>query len=232
MIIVGNIHGNFKTLESLLNKISKEEKDKGIVLAGDLIDRGPRSCEVVQWAIDNNIQVVRGNHEQMMIDWVDGGCSFGNNLWLINGGRSTLNSYRKDKESGFLQNIDMDKVKEHAMWMDKLPFYLEFPEVKNDSERYLVVSHSVAANVWHYRNSNERDIEMFQRIVTWGRPNKVKDISNIYNVIGHTPQENGPRIRKIYANIDTGCFYRDPGYGKLTALQYPEMIIYEQENID
>lgn len=49
-----------------------------------------------------------------------------------------------------------------------------------------------------------------------------------------TSFDHGPRVRKIYACIDTGCFWtrQGDGCGMLTALQYPEMIFYEHENID
>ena len=49
---------------------------------------------------------------------------------------------------------------------------------------------------------------------------------------GHTPIEK-PQIKEYYANIDTGCCY-DGRYNLkyLTALQFPEMVIYQQECID
>lgn len=76
--------------------------------------------------------------------------------------------------------------------------------------------------------------------VIWGRSfHKIKDVG-FYNVVGHTVYEDNPRIRKIYANIDTGCFlgmsswqeHKRGATGYLTALQYPEMITYKQECID
>ena len=67
----------------------------------------------------------------------------------------------------------------------------------------------------------------------WGRPNHIRPITGIFNVFGHTPIKNGPRIKSCYANIDTGCCYKKyPGLGVLTALQFPGMIVYSQENID
>lgn len=238
MIILTDIHGNYDTLMALLAMIPEEEKAKGIVVCGDLIDRGPKSRQVVQWAIDNKIPCVKGNHEQMMVDWIANGCRYGDMLWLGNGGDKALDSYKEKPKVDFDDDdyvpgqylkgeINMEVFKKHALWMDSLPFYIEFPDIKNDEGRYLVISHSNIGNVW-----NVKDTERGQAEITWGRPHKIKDVPEIYNVIGHTPQENGARLRKIYANIDTGCFYTRGGYGKLTALQFPEMIIYEHENID
>jgi len=228
MIILTDIHGNFDTMIALLNTIPQEEKDKGIVICGDLIDRGPKSMQIVQWCVDNNIQSVKGNHEVMMIDWISNGCKYNDRLWLDNGGLQTLDSYKETAEDQYLKgDVDMELLNKHALWMDSLPHYIEFPDIKNDEGRYLVISHSNVGNVW-----KERDTQKGQAQITWGRPTEIKDVPEIYNVIGHTPQENGARYRKTYSNIDTGCFYTEKGYGKLTALQFPEMIFYEHENID
>lgn len=233
MIVIGDVHGNFDTLMALLDMIPQEEKDKGIVLCGDLIDRGPKSMEVVQWCIDNNIPTVKGNHEEMMVDWEITGRRYSNQLWLGNGGLETLDSYKEKINHPYLKGeVQWDLFNKHCDYMDLLPYYLEFPDVKNEDGRYLVVSHSNLGNVWNLRNGNEREWQRFITETTWGRPHKIKDQPEIYNVVGHTPQEDGPRIRKIYSCVDTGCFYTRGGYGRLTALQFPEMIIYEHENID
>jgi len=244
VIILTDIHGNFNTMMALLDKIPQEEKDKGIVICGDLVDRGPRSRQIVQWCIDNNIQVVKGNHEVMMVDDAMKEASYykknytfdyfgSGGAWVVNGGFETLESYIDTDEDG-RKDINILALHEHIMWMDKLPLYIEFRNIKNEDGRYLVISHSNITNQWKDRDSQDKNrLKYFENAVLWGRPHKIKDVPEIFNVIGHTPQQNGPRIRKTYANIDTGCFYKgEPGYYRLTALQYPEMIVYEQENID
>lgn len=235
MIILTDIHGCYDSMIALLDKIPEEEKAKGICICGDMIDRGPKSMQVVQHAIDNNFHVVTGNHEQMMVDWIKNGMHYNDMLWLGNGGMAALDSYKEVAEGEYLKgDLDLKLLVNHALYMDTLPLYIEFPNVKNDDGRYLVISHSNITNVWKYRDTQDEIMrKRFENEVTWGRPNKIKDVAEIYNVIGHTPQKDGPRLRQIYANVDTGCAYKNhPGYGKLTAIQFPEMIIYEQENID
>lgn len=224
MIIIGDIHGNYDTLIALLNMIPKDEE---ILLCGDLIDRGPKSCQVVQWCIDNNINSVTGNHEEMMVDWSINK-DFKNDLWLQNGGQETLDSYLLSNGS-----MDWKLFDEHCEWMSNLPVYIEDKLVKNDEGRHLVVSHSNVGNVWHIRSPDSNlYLRNFRSNVAWSRPKTIKDIPNVYNVIGHTPQPYGARIRKPFANIDTGCCYPVAGYGKLTALQFPKMILYSHQNID
>jgi len=256
VIVISDVHGNFKTLVKLLESIPKEEKDRGIVLAGDLIDRGPMSAEVVQFCIDNKdkIQAVRGNHEELMIEsglleasyFMKNGVvntlgtltgPYGRNtpsMWISNGGKEALHSYAEYDEKEKKTIFDIEVFYDHIEWMKSLPYYLEFPDVKNDKGQHLLVTHSSAAKVWKW--SEQRRTEQYKHFIghlTWGRPNTILPIDNIFNVFGHTPIANGPRLKDHYANIDTGCFYsNEPGYFKLTALQFPEMIVYQQENVD
>lgn len=243
MIILTDIHGNFDTMMALLDMIPEEEKAKGIAICGDLIDRGPKSKQVVQWAIDNKAHVVRGNHEDMMLQTIMSDIGYmkkNNNIPQGNYTFETYCSYEIFHEDDLdergipRREIQTDLLLDHALWMDKLPYYIEFPDIKNDEGRYLVISHSLINNVWKMRNTtNEAEMKRFNKEISWGRPHTVNDVPEIYNVFGHTIQDHGPRIRKIYSCIDTGCFYvQDKSNGRLTALQFPEMIIYEHENID
>jgi serine/threonine protein phosphatase 1 len=217
LIIIGDIHGNYNTLMKLLGQIPQLEKDKGIMLTGDLIDRGPNSKSVIEWCIENNIPSVRGNHEQMAIDFIKNSAVDSEDF------RSTLENYKSD----------LELLNKHIKWMNKLPIYLEFPDIKNTQGRYLVVSHSLITNLWSHRNeANPKLKERIDNLIMFDRPYNIKDVSSIYNVIGHTPQDWGARIRKNYACIDTGCWFNSPENNRLTALQFPEMIIYEQENVD
>jgi len=236
VIIFGDIHGCKKTLDALLAKIPEEEKKKGIVTTGDLEDRGFYSMEVIQWAIDNNIKVVRGNHEQMMIDEaidvIERRLPQHTSSWLHNGGIQTIQSYEKIDENGKAY-FDKETFKKHIEWMKTLPLYLEFKDIKNKNGDYLLVTHSSAGKVWKWsEEKRKKDYYTFETHLIWGRPKNIVRIDGVFNVFGHTPIKNNPRIREYYANIDTGCTYNKDGYCKLTALQFPEMIVYQQENID
>ena len=234
MIVIGDIHGNFKTFLGLLSIIPKSELKKGIVLVGDIVDKGPNSMQVVQYCMDNNIKSVMGNHEKLMLDW-NKNRNFNDTRWLGEGGLETLDSYKKINNCDDLENnIQWDLFKKHCDYIAKLPIYLPFPNIKNSDGRYLVVSHSNINNVWQYKDSvDDMDRSRFEDFALWYRSRKIIDIPDIYNVVGHTPKQFGPHIRNVYSNIDTGCFYNGKvGYYKLTALQFPEMIIYQHDNID
>ena len=44
--VIGDVHGHFQTLQSLVEKLQLNEKDI-VIMLGDLIDRGPTSADVV-----------------------------------------------------------------------------------------------------------------------------------------------------------------------------------------
>jgi len=68
-IIIGDIHGCLDELIELIHKTRWNPAEDRLILAGDLVDRGPKSAEVIQWARTNNIEVVRGNHDDRYVQF-------------------------------------------------------------------------------------------------------------------------------------------------------------------
>jgi bis(5'-nucleosyl)-tetraphosphatase (symmetrical) len=62
---IGDIHGCFATLEELLARIRFEPEQDRLWLVGDLVNRGPRSLEVLRWArgLGHRAVTVLGNHD-------------------------------------------------------------------------------------------------------------------------------------------------------------------------
>ena len=63
VILVGDVHGCFDELQDLLAKIAWNPRNDTVVLLGDLVNKGPKSCEVVRWARHHAVYAVRGNHD-------------------------------------------------------------------------------------------------------------------------------------------------------------------------
>lgn len=258
MIILSDVHGCFLTMKALLDKIPQEEKDKGIAICGDMIDRGPRSMEIIQYAMDNGFHCIRGNHEDMMLEFVAMEEDKGTDVttypnfnsqdmwWLGNGGFDTMNSYEirehYDEDGNFWpvpkREFQGEVFKKHIEWLISLPYYLEFEDIKNDKGQHLLLTHSSANRVWKWDEQRRKDNwNEFVAHIVWGRPDNIRPIDGVYNVFGHTPLGGYPKIRQSHANIDTGACYiqewaEEAGMGVMTALQFPEMIVYQQKNID
>lgn len=84
-------------------------QDAEILFLGDLVDRGPDSFGVIETLISGresgrNWTVLRGNHDQLFLDYIDGGDpeTPGGLSWLHErmGGRETLASYGVSELAG------------------------------------------------------------------------------------------------------------------------------------
>lgn len=67
-IIIGDVHGCCLELKALLDRVEFVSGDR-LVFVGDLVARGPDSLGVLDVARRTGAIVVRGNHEQKLLDW-------------------------------------------------------------------------------------------------------------------------------------------------------------------
>ena len=231
--IIGDVHGMFDTLLALLNKLPSNAK---VVFAGDLIDRGSKSAEVVKFVREKSFACVLGNHEDTFIKFFK---DFFNGMkweellnkwemWLfLNGGIETLDSYN------FMENtIDNPKILNHIKsdleWMQLLPIFLEL-DAKHKSGLPVVVSHSNITQVWHLKD-DKKAFSDFRETVLRTRDLTCKDCG-ILNIYGHTPVQT-PTLEGNCINVDTGCCYNQERFGKLTAycVEDDEFIVIYKES--
>ncbi|CAL3972063.1 unnamed protein product [Diplocarpon coronariae] len=67
LIVVGDVHGMKDELQALLDKVKFDKKHDHLILAGDMISKGPDSPGVVDLAMSLGATGVRGNHEDGII---------------------------------------------------------------------------------------------------------------------------------------------------------------------
>ena len=60
MIIIGDVHGNIKTLMALIKQLPSDEK---LCFVGDLIDRGPSGKDVIDYVRSEKHDCVMGIHD-------------------------------------------------------------------------------------------------------------------------------------------------------------------------
>jgi len=99
---IGDVHGRIDLLEELVASIradnaARPPADVRIVLLGDVVDRGPDSAAIVARCMaftdrTDRFKVLRGNHEAMMVDAIDGNL-LALSLWLRHGGGPALLSW-------------------------------------------------------------------------------------------------------------------------------------------
>lgn len=120
ILVIGDIAGQYEALQKLLEQIPAQEK-KRIICVGDLIDRGPKPIEVVDF-VKNNAECIYGNHEDMFIDYFRDQNRYQIGLWRgYNGGQETFDAYTNTEEG-------INKLQEHLSYIEKLPWYIETDE--------------------------------------------------------------------------------------------------------
>src|SRR5213080_2048215 len=94
VIAIGDIHGCVKTLRALIDVI-RPQADDTLVPLGDCVDRGPDSRQVIDELLSLrercHLVPLLGNHEEMMLNFLDGKPQPDN--WLEVGGAATVESY-------------------------------------------------------------------------------------------------------------------------------------------
>ncbi|GJJ72522.1 hypothetical protein EMPS_04880 [Entomortierella parvispora] len=68
-IVVGDIHGSLVGFDGFLKQIGYDGTKDNLILAGDLVAKGPQSVEVIDRARSLNAKCVRGNHDDKVIRW-------------------------------------------------------------------------------------------------------------------------------------------------------------------
>lgn len=193
MNFIGDVAGRFDELQELLKLMPKEDT----YLIGDLIDRGPKSKEVIEFAMNTpGIFALKGNHEDMMVTAFEDKNYGDTSTWLYNGGHATLKSYNAQ--------CPQDIPKDHIEWAKNLP--LEY------KESGLLVTH--APQPW-YKSGTPVDL--------WNR--SVKKVPGIVQIFGHNTVMDEYRWEEndeLYAIcID------DSGHKKLTGIHWPSQKIFQ-----
>lgn len=210
---IGDIHGCAATFHRLLERL-EPTLDDHLVFIGDYVDRGPDAPGVLATLIEleaasqdgtgPRCTFLRGNHDQMLLDYVDGKPD-AFDLWRINGGLATLAAYM---DGGAVRLPDA-----HVDFMRRTEIAFETPGFAF-VHAGLDPGRSVADNLAHPD----------PRIFLWTRAHLEADLSAWEKpvVCGHTPTAE-PTNRPRLINVDTGAVYSHmPGFGHLTAVRLPD----------
>ena len=206
LISVGDVHGCARTLDALLEALALQADDH-LVFVGDYVDRGPDSKGVIDRLIglgqEYRCTFLRGNHEALVLDYLDRG-EF--ELWRMNGGIETLESYRTPEGKIEIPEAHIEFIRETALYYETDEFFFVHAGLHPEL--------SIAENVR----------EGGQRTFLWERGHLEADgVSWEKTVVcGHTPHSQPISEEKLIL-IDTGCVYHHhPKMGNLTAVRLPD----------
>lgn len=215
---IGDVHGCARTLDALLRRLADDAgrplgSEDTLVFVGDYVDRGPDSPGVLDRMVrleedaaagrGPDAVFLRGNHDQMMLNYADG--TGDTELWWMNGGRSTLIAYEA--------RGDLRLPTEHLDFLRRTPLVAErdgFAFVHAGFDPCLSVADNIA--------------DPDPSVALWTRDHLQADLSawEMPVVCGHTPVPTPINLPQLIG-IDTGAVYVDRiGLGRLTAVALPE----------
>lgn len=125
IIAISDIHGELDMLRALLKTTQYSKHTDQLILLGDYVDRGPDSkgvIDMVRSLADDGAIVLRGNHDQMMIDAYYGRDN-GWERWMRNHCESTLRTY--DCEISGAACPLSQAFQAHVEFLDSLPYFYE-----------------------------------------------------------------------------------------------------------
>lgn len=102
--VISDIHGCFDQFMAIMDRIELTPNDRMYVI-GDVIDRGPKSGDMVNWVVNerpSNVTMMLGNHEMMMLeDCHDPGSMHLRFMsdWAFNGGAETAEQMEELSEA-------------------------------------------------------------------------------------------------------------------------------------
>ena len=213
--VVGDIHGMFAHLRSLLDEAEFDPATDRLFSVGDLVDRGPDSPAALEWLDHAWFHACRGNHEQLAIDCDD---PVQYELWVkYNGGAWWLgqNEAARARFRAVFANLPLAIEVETATGVvgivhadvPPLVTWRRFTELLRARDR---------DTLFHALWSRDRIQGGGLRLPVGG------GVDRVY--CGHTPTRTTVRVENVHY-IDTGAVYVHEGYGhaRLTMVQiHPE----------
>ncbi len=215
--VVGDVHGRLDLLTQIEAAIVEDARhvagERWIVLLGDVIDRGPKSAQVLDRLCGPAPAgltrfCIAGNHEIMMLDALEG--RYRMTSWLEFGGFETLMSYGIQPEAvrdisptsaKFRHLLESHIPDDHIDFLRKIPVSIELPHA-------ILVHAGMKPGLPLSRHSDD-DITLAAKMP--------EDADHLYDKLvvhgHHIVTEPVARRREI--NVDTGAYLS----GKLTAVR-------------
>lgn len=209
-LIIGDIHGHYRSLHRLLELAAPTEDDR-VYCLGDLIDRGPDSAKVVALVQSRGYTSLLGNHEHLLSQVL----TFPESVelrshWFQAGGQSTLASFGS-----------WEALQEIQPWLQQLPLYLDLGDL------WLV--HAGVDPDLPLKHQTEHEF-------CWIRDRFLASPRPVFThktiVVGHTITCTMPGIQPGYLatgagwiGLDTGVYH--PNSGWLTALDWDNQQVFQ-----
>ena len=164
--VIGDVQGCYSELQALINKIKFNPSKDKIIFAGDLVNRGNQSLEVMEFCMKykGSIKAVLGNHDFYL-------------LYLIE---------HQKKNKSLKKVLESRNIQKYHSWLKKLPLLLEV-KIKETKETFWI-SHAGIPYLWDMRIAKK----LSKEIQAGMKDDSFKILENIW---GDTPKIWNPDLK-------------------------------------
>jgi serine/threonine protein phosphatase 1 len=235
VFVIGDIHGAFKALQQLMQKIDPQNEDRFIFL-GDYVDGWSQSAEIIEWLIHfektHECIFLKGNHDEDCRQWFLTGEV--RDSWLAHGGGATIESYTRFSRDTQQKHLEFfNRMQDFFINENNCLFvHAGFSNRRGPLYEPYSSNFSWDRTLWETALALDTTIEKDSVFY----PKRLLLFNEIY--IGHTPttgyNSDVPMHVANVWNIDTGAAF----YGKLSAINIetkefiqtdPAYLLYPQE---
>lgn len=221
---VGDIHGCFRLLQTVLDGVGFDPAVDRLFSVGDLVDRGPDSELCLEWIAKPWFHAIQGNHEDLAIRYVNPGQRDAAH-YAMNGGAWLIGKTPQEQQ-------------QYALELAALPYAIE---VETAAGLVGIVHADVAGQTWgemverFARVDSNNKLKAITNHCMWDRMRcQSADVSGVTDVraviVGHTPLKRPAALGNVY-HIDTGAVFRE-GYFTLINLATLETIPPTPKKLD
>lgn len=226
--VLSDIHGRQDRFRDILKKIKFSDCDELYIL-GDVIDRNPDGIRILKQIMQaNNMHMLMGNHEHMMLHAVQEPTRRMNewftyiDLWFYNGGEITLKAYEQLSEKEKKSIMDFISI---------LPLNIPLTVAQKS---YLLV-HGSPVSQYEPNNVDYDDEASF---AVWNRldPFAENKFPEMTIICGHTPTVyfNPVSPMEVFCKnnvicMDCGCAYSSLAGGRLACMCLEDGAVFYSE---
>ena len=146
--VVGDIHGCYDEWMALKNQIEMQDCEATFILVGDIVDRGPKVMEMIDWAMANitengKYQMICGNHELEKMEWFAEFLEY-RELYPEEDYRDYFPDNYDFKSTLEKNNVPLEQVQNIIRFFMELPFFKEcyIDTGKKKGRQHYVIVHA------------------------------------------------------------------------------------------